>query len=60
MRIELKAYDHTCSDGCCTTYGYDVFVDGKRIGRFDGYDAEELAGLLNEHFGTLDTDESNT
>ena len=55
MRIELKAYDHTCSDGCCTTYGYDVFVDGKRIGRFDGYDAEELAGLLNEHFGTLDT-----
>ena len=50
MKIELEAYDHTCADGCCTTYGYDVFVDGEKIGSLDGYDARELAELLNETF----------
>jgi hypothetical protein len=50
MKIELEVYDHTCADGCCTTYGYDVFVDGEKVGSFDGYDAKELAELLNEYF----------
>ena len=50
MKIELEAYDHTCADGCCTTYGYDVFVDGEKIGFTTGEDATELAELLNEHF----------
>ena len=52
MKIELEAYDRTCADGCCTTYGYDVFVDGKKIGSFDGYEATDLAELLNEYFET--------
>ena len=52
MKIELEAYDHTCADGCCTTFGYDVFVDGEKIGSTDGEDAYELAELLNEHFNT--------
>ena len=50
MKIELEAYDRTCADGCCTTYGYDVFVDGEKIGFTTGEDAFELAELLNEHF----------
>lgn len=57
MKIELEAYDRTCADGCCTTYGYDVFVDGEKIGFTTGEDATELAELLNEHF---EADESNT
>jgi hypothetical protein len=52
MRIELVDYEHTCGDGCCTTYGYDVYVDGKKIGNTQGYDAQELAELLNEKFNT--------
>lgn len=51
MKIELEAYDHTCADGCCTTYGYDVFVDGVKIGSISE-DAFELADLLNEYFDT--------
>ena len=51
MKIELEPYEHTCSDGCCYTTGYDVFVDGEKIG-FIGEDAQELADLLNETFNT--------
>ena len=50
MNIELKPYDHTCADGCCYTTGYDVFVDGEKIGCTIGEDAMDLAELLNEHF----------
>lgn len=54
MKIELEYYDDTCSDGCCYTYGYDVFVDGEKIGSTLGDDATELAELLNEHFELKD------
>jgi hypothetical protein len=49
MKITLEYYTHTCTDGCCYTTGYDVFVDGKNIGLI-GEDAQELAELLNEYF----------
>ena len=52
MKIELEPYDHTCADGCCYTTGYDVFVDGEKIGHTIGEDAMELAQLLNETFNT--------
>ena len=51
MKIELQPYNHTCGDGCCDYYGYDVFVDGKIIGRI-AEDAQELAELLNKTFNT--------
>ena len=49
MKITLEYYNHTCGDGCCDTYGYDVFVDGEKIGSI-GEDAQELADLLNKTF----------
>ncbi len=51
MRIELVDYEHTCDDGCCTTYGYDVYVNGEKIGSTNGYDALEVVELLNKTFG---------
>jgi hypothetical protein len=51
MKITLEYYNHTCADGCCDTYGYDVFLDGEKIGSI-GEDAQELAELLNETFKT--------
>jgi hypothetical protein len=50
MTIHLEPYDHTCADGCCYTTGYDVYVDGKKIGCTIGEDAMQLAELLNNHF----------
>jgi len=58
MKIELEAYDRTCADGCCTTYGYDVFVDGEKIGFTTGEDATELADLLNEYFELKDNSDT--
>lgn len=58
MKIELEAYHHTCADGCCYNYGYDVFVDGEKIGSTVGEDAFELAELLNEHFDTKDNSDT--
>ena len=52
MKITLEYYDHTCADGCCYTTGYDVFIDGEKIGQTIGEDAQELADLLNETFKT--------
>lgn len=54
MKIELEFWDHTCGDGCCYTTGYDVFIDGEKIGSIDDYDPSELVELLNEYFETKD------
>lgn len=50
MEIRLELYDHTCHDWCCSTWGYDIFVDGERIGDIEGDDVESLVKLLNLHF----------
>lgn len=52
MNISLEYYDHTCADGCCYTTGYDVFIDGVKIGHTNGEDAQQLAELLNEYFNS--------
>ena len=49
--IELNDYEHTCADGCCTTFGYDVYINGEKIGSTNGYDATGLVEVLNQTFG---------
>jgi hypothetical protein len=36
-KVTIKSWSHTCGDGCCYTYGTDVFVDGVKVssGDFD-------------------------
>ena len=48
MKITLKYWSHTCADGCCFIWGYEVFVDEKKIGSTQSGDAQELVDLLNE------------
>lgn len=31
VKIEFLDWDYTCADGCCTTYGTKILVDGKEI-----------------------------
>jgi hypothetical protein len=47
MEITLEDYHHTCDDGCCDIYGYDLFVDGNKIGSFECDDVHRLIELLN-------------
>lgn len=30
VNIELCAWDHTCADGCCTSYGTELIVNGDK------------------------------
>ena len=50
MEITVEEYHHTCHDGCCETYGYDIFVDGKKIGSIEGDDVNWMAELLTHYF----------
>ena len=50
MEITVEPYEHACHDGCCSTWGWDIFVDGKHIGNIEGDDVEWLVELLNLHF----------
>ena len=29
--IDLEDWDHTCGDGCCNTYGTDIYVNGEKL-----------------------------
>ena len=60
MKIELEYWDHTCADGCCYTTGYDVFVDGEKIGHTLGEDTYELVEMLNEYFDKIKNNESTS
>jgi hypothetical protein len=53
MKITIEDYHHTCADGCCHTYGYDLFVDGNKIGSFEDEDVHRLIELLNVWFNRL-------
>jgi hypothetical protein len=59
MKITLKEDHHTCADGCCDNYGYEVFVDKTSIGYIDDYDVERLVQLLNVWFNRLPKEASN-
>jgi len=29
--ITLKEWTHTCADGCCTSYGTKLYLNGKKV-----------------------------
>jgi hypothetical protein len=31
LKIKTKSWNYTCGDGCCYTWGTDVFINGKKI-----------------------------
>jgi len=40
IKIKTKSWDHVCGDGCCTSYGTDVWINGEKVsqGEFDSID----------------------
>lgn len=51
ITIELKEWDHTCGDGCCYTYGIEIYVNGKLIEGEDGYSSKTALSAVLEHLG---------
>jgi hypothetical protein len=49
LLIELEEWNHTCGDGCCFTYGTNIYVNGKQIEDEDGTNPHQLLkAVLNK------------
>lgn len=49
LLIELEEWDHKCSDGCCYTYGTNIYVNGEQIEDEDGTNSHQLLkAVLNK------------
>lgn len=51
LKIELKDWDHTCGDGCCYTYGTDIFLNGEKLDEQHGEDSENALKVVLEKLG---------
>ena len=50
VNIELKEYWHDCGDGCCTTYGTIVKVNGVELD-CQNEDVDTILQSVFEHLG---------
>lgn len=49
LLIELEDWNHRCGDGCCYTYGVNIFVNGEQIEGEDGTSSHQLlTAVLNK------------
>jgi hypothetical protein len=49
LLIELEEWDHTCGDGCCYTYGTNIYINGEQIEDKDGTSSHQLLkAVLNK------------
>jgi hypothetical protein len=53
LKIEIEEWSHTCGDGCCYTYGTDIFINGKKVSSGD-YNNTEI--ILKEVLESLNFD----
>ena len=42
LLIELEDWNHTCGDGCCYTYGTNIYINGEQIEDEDGTNPHQL------------------
>ena len=51
IRIRFEQWDHTCGDGCCYTWGEDVFINDELVTTFNDYVAKQPLIDILEHLG---------
>jgi hypothetical protein len=52
LKIELKDYYHSCSDGCCSDYGTITTVNGIEL-PYQNQDVETILRQVLEHLGYI-------
>ena len=50
-KIEIRQYEHTCGDGCCNDYGYEVIMNDELIGSAPFEDVSEVLHLVLKKLG---------
>jgi hypothetical protein len=53
IKIKLSDWEHTCGDGCCTTFGTDVFIDGIKVSQGDYYKLDLILDEVLRHLGFI-------
>ena len=43
INIELRNWEYTCGDGCCTNYGVSLFMNGTEMEHPDSTDEDYIA-----------------
>ena len=51
LDIELKDWEHNCGDGCCYTYGTDIYLNGQRLDDL----TKVLCNVTGTDYGTIGT-----
>ena len=52
--IELEEWDHKCGDGCCYTYGVNIYINGEQIEDEDGTNSHQLLKAVLNKLGYTD------
>lgn len=45
VKIKVKSWSHTCDDGCCYTWGTDIYVNGEKVS--DG-EYDSIEGIIKD------------
>lgn len=53
MKIEivLEDWSHDCGDGCCTTFGEDIYLNGKKLDEQQAEDSSKALTVVLEELG---------
>lgn len=49
IEIRTESWTHTCGDGCCYTWGTDVYINGERVSQGDCDDIETILKEVLTH-----------
>ncbi len=50
VTVEFNEYDHTCADGCCNSWGFEVRVNGVELDA-QNLDVQTQVRQILEHLG---------
>lgn len=51
IKIKLEEWSYDCADGCCTNYGTDIYINGKKIEGEDGTSNQQLLEVVLRELG---------
>jgi hypothetical protein len=51
LTIEFQDWDHTCGDGCCYTYGTDIYLNGEKLDEQYADDSKNALRAVLEKLG---------
>jgi hypothetical protein len=54
LLIELEEWCHTCGDGCCETYGTNIYINGEQLEDEDGTSQSQLLKAVLNKLGYTD------